>query len=319
MQGADAVVVVVGNDPLINGRETQDRTTLALPPAQDRLVRAACEAGRRVVLLAMSSYPYALTWAQENVPAIAWTCHGGQETGRAVAEVLLGEQDPTGRLPQTWYASLADLPGLLEYDIIKARRTYLHFEGTPLFPFVWGLRLLGSAPRCHRGAGRRHGYGRAGGHEHRDTHRNRGRPALHARPGSPVPAAAAPAGRVRARHAAPGGDGHRRDPAAGVVAGVLGRHHAPDGRGSRQLRGDGGFLKRRDTAVHIAHDPRLAAPATAGHRRDGAGRGLRRLRRHHPGGRHACRRRRGRAGRRRHGRVGRGWRWLDLAARGATG
>jgi beta-glucosidase len=139
MQGADAVVVVVGNDPLINGRETQDRTTLALPPAQDRLVRAACEAGRRVVLLVMSSYPYALTWAQDNVPAIAWTCHGGQETGRAVAEVLLGEQDPTGRLPQTWYVSLADLPGLLEYDIIKARRTYLYFEGTPLFPFGHGL------------------------------------------------------------------------------------------------------------------------------------------------------------------------------------
>ena len=139
MQGADAVVVVVGNDPLINGRETQDRTTLALPPTQDRLVRAACEAYRRVVLLVMSSYPYALSWAQENVPAIAWTCHGGQETGHAVADVLLGEQDPTGRLPQTWYASLADLPGLLEYDIIKARRTYLYFEGTPLFPFGHGL------------------------------------------------------------------------------------------------------------------------------------------------------------------------------------
>ncbi len=139
MQGADAVVVVVGNDPLINGRETQDRTTLALPPAQDRLVRAACEACRRVVLLVMSSYPYALTWAQENVPAIVWTCHGGQETGHAVADILLGEQDPAGRLPQTWYASLADLPGLLEYDIIKARRTYLYFEGTPLFPFGHGL------------------------------------------------------------------------------------------------------------------------------------------------------------------------------------
>ena len=139
MQGADAVVVVVGNDPLINGRETQDRTTLALPPTQDRLVRAACEAGRRVVLLVMSSYPYALTWAQENVPAIVWTCHGGQETGHAVADILLGKQDPAGRLPQTWYASIADLPGLLEYDIIKARRTYLYFEGTPLFPFGHGL------------------------------------------------------------------------------------------------------------------------------------------------------------------------------------
>jgi len=136
---ADRVVVVVGNDPLINGRETQDRTTLDLPQAQERLVRAVRAAAPRMVLLVMSSYPYALTWAKDNVPAIVWTCHGGQETGHAVADVLLGEQDPTGRLPQTWYASVADLPGLLEYDIIKARRTYLYFEGSPLFPLGHGL------------------------------------------------------------------------------------------------------------------------------------------------------------------------------------
>ncbi len=138
-QGADYVVLVVGNDPLINGRETQDRTTLALPPAQDRLVRAASAAARQVVLLVMSSYPYELAWARDNIPAIAWICHGGQETGRAVAGVLLGDQDPGGRLPQTWYSSIDDLPGMLEYDIIKARRTYLYFEGTPLFPFGHGL------------------------------------------------------------------------------------------------------------------------------------------------------------------------------------
>lgn len=138
-RGAGTVVVVVGNDPLINGRETQDRTTLALPPAQDRLVRAACQAHHRVVLLVMSSYPYAVTWAQGNVPAIAWTCHAGQETGRAVADVLLGEASPSGRLPQTWYAFDADLPPLLDYDIIKARRTYLYSGSAPLYPFGHGL------------------------------------------------------------------------------------------------------------------------------------------------------------------------------------
>jgi beta-glucosidase len=139
MQGADTVVVVVGNDPLINGRETQDRTTLALPPPQQRLVEAARAASQRVVLLVMSSYPYALTWARDNIPAIVWTCHGGQEAGRAVADILFGAHDPAGRLPQTWYSSVDDLPGLLEYDIIKARRTYLYFEGTPLFPFGHGM------------------------------------------------------------------------------------------------------------------------------------------------------------------------------------
>jgi beta-glucosidase len=141
-------VVVVGNDPLINGRETQDRTTLELPPAQERLVRALGAAHPRVVLLVMSSYPYALAWARDHIPAIAWTCHGGQETGHAVAEVLLGAQDPTGRLPQTWYSSADDLPGLGEYDIIGARRTYLYFEGRALFPFGHGLSYatFGYAP-----------------------------------------------------------------------------------------------------------------------------------------------------------------------------
>jgi beta-glucosidase len=136
---ADVCVLVVGNHPLINGRETEDRTTLALPPAQQRLVRAALDANPRTILVIMSSYPYALGWAAEQVPAIVWTCHGGQEAGRGVAEVLLGAREPTGRLPQTWYAADTDLPGLLDYDIIASGRTYLYFAGRPAYPFGHGL------------------------------------------------------------------------------------------------------------------------------------------------------------------------------------
>jgi beta-glucosidase len=136
---AGTCVLVVGNDPLINGRENQDRVTLALPPAQDRLIRAVHAACPRLVLVVLSSYPYALGWAADQVPAIVWTSHGGQETGRAVADVLLGAHEPAGRLAQTWYAADEDLPGLLDYDIIKARRTYLYFDGCPLYPFGHGL------------------------------------------------------------------------------------------------------------------------------------------------------------------------------------
>ncbi|WP_235215253.1 glycoside hydrolase family 3 protein [Phaeacidiphilus oryzae] len=139
LRDADAAVVVVGNDPHINGRETQDRTTLALPPAQEELVRAVAGAHPRTVLVVMSSYPYAITWADANVPAILWSSHAGQETGNALADVLLGEHAPVGRLPQTWYRADDDLPDLLEYDIIKARRTYLYFDGQPLYPFGHGL------------------------------------------------------------------------------------------------------------------------------------------------------------------------------------
>lgn len=135
--GADVVVVVAGNDPHINGRETEDRTTLRLPAHQERLLRAARAANPATVLALVSAYPYAVD--VEPLPAVLWTAHGGQAAGTALARVLAGDVSPAGRLPQTWYADDADLPGLLDYDVIGGRQTYLYFEGTPLFPFGHGL------------------------------------------------------------------------------------------------------------------------------------------------------------------------------------
>lgn len=137
--GAGTVIVVAGNDPHINGRETEDRTTLALPPHQDRLWRAAHAANPRTALVLVSSYPYAVPEAAATLPALLWTAHGGQAAGTALARVLAGDVSPAGRLPQTWYASDADLPDLLDYDVIGGRQTYLYFDGTPLFPFGHGL------------------------------------------------------------------------------------------------------------------------------------------------------------------------------------
>ncbi|MFJ7335964.1 glycoside hydrolase family 3 C-terminal domain-containing protein [Streptomyces sp. NPDC101110] len=134
---ADVVVVVAGNDPHINGRETEDRTTLCLPARQERLLRAARAANPATVLALVSAYPYAVDPA--GLPAVLWTAHGGQAAGTALARVLAGDVSPAGRLPQTWYADDADLPGLLDYDVIGSRQTYLYFEGTPLFPFGHGL------------------------------------------------------------------------------------------------------------------------------------------------------------------------------------
>ncbi|MBO3676872.1 glycoside hydrolase family 3 C-terminal domain-containing protein [Streptomyces sp. NEAU-YJ-81] len=136
---ADAVVVVAGNDPHIGGRETEDRTTLALPAQQERLWRAAHAANPRTALVLTSSYPYAVGEAADALPALLWTAHGGQAAGTALARVLFGDVSPAGRLPQSWYASHDDLPDLLDYDIIASRATYLYFDGTPLFPFGHGL------------------------------------------------------------------------------------------------------------------------------------------------------------------------------------
>ncbi|GAB3712148.1 glycoside hydrolase family 3 C-terminal domain-containing protein [Nocardiopsis oceani] len=136
---ADTAVVVAGDHPMVNGRETEDRADLDLPTGQERVLRAVHEANPSTVLVLCSGYPYAVTWADTHLPAVVWSAHGGQEYGRALADVLLGRAEPSGRLTQTWYRDTDDLPDLLDYDVISARSTYLYFEGRPLYPFGHGL------------------------------------------------------------------------------------------------------------------------------------------------------------------------------------
>ncbi|MEH1015987.1 glycoside hydrolase family 3 C-terminal domain-containing protein [Micromonospora sp. CPCC 206060] len=136
---ADVAVVVLGNHPMVNGRETEDRADLALPTGQETLLRAVHAANPRTVLVLSSSYPYAIGWADAHLPAVLWSSHGGQEYGHALAAVLVGDTDPGGRLTQTWYRDTADLPDLLDYDIIDADATYLYHRGDPLYPFGHGL------------------------------------------------------------------------------------------------------------------------------------------------------------------------------------
>ncbi|GAA3781382.1 beta-glucosidase family protein [Micromonospora maritima] len=136
---ADVALVVLGNHPMVGGRETEDRADLALPSGQQDLLRAVRAANPRTVLVLTSSYPYAVGRAQEHLPAVLWSAHGGQEHGNGLADVLLGAADPGGRLTQTWYADTAELPDLLDYDVIGADATYLYHRGEPLYPFGHGL------------------------------------------------------------------------------------------------------------------------------------------------------------------------------------
>jgi beta-glucosidase len=133
---ADAAIVVVGNDPMIGGREAHDRHDLELPAGMARLVREVTAANPRTVLLLMSSYPYT---TPDETPAVVWTSHAGQETGRAIASLLSGEHAFEGRLPQAWPAADADLPDPLDYDIIQAGWTYQYTPARPKYPFGHGL------------------------------------------------------------------------------------------------------------------------------------------------------------------------------------
>ena len=146
---SDVAIVFVGNHPTCNarfgqcplpseGKEAVDRKSIALDPAQLNLIRRVKMANAKTIVVLVSSFPYAIGWVQENVPAILHMAHSSQEEGNALADVLFGDYNPAGRLVATWVKSLEDLPPMMDYDIRKGR-TYLYFKGQPLYPFGFGL------------------------------------------------------------------------------------------------------------------------------------------------------------------------------------
>lgn len=139
----DAVIYCGGNDPEQVARECYDRTTIDLPFEQLVHVGALSEELEDTdipfILALVSSYPYSLGGYQGDPDAILWTSHAGPELGHAFAETIFGENNPAGRLPQTWYALDADLPSIKDYNIVETKMTYRWFDGQPLYPFGFGL------------------------------------------------------------------------------------------------------------------------------------------------------------------------------------
>lgn len=138
-KAAEVAIVVVGNNPVINGKEEIDRKDITLPPSQEDLIKEVYKANPNTIVVIVGSYPYAINWENDNIPAIIYSAPGGQELGNAIADVLFGDYSPAGRLNMTWYKSIDQLPDIMDYDIIKGKRTYMYFDGTPLYPFGYGL------------------------------------------------------------------------------------------------------------------------------------------------------------------------------------
>ncbi|MCL3778229.1 MULTISPECIES: glycoside hydrolase family 3 C-terminal domain-containing protein [unclassified Actinomyces] len=139
--GADVVIVAVGNNPHVHGRETEDRPHTRLPEPDRRLVQRlrALPAEVATVLVITSSYPYDLEGLDDGIDAVIWSSHLGQSEGEALADVLTGARDFSGRLAQTWPID-SELPDLLDYNIIRTKSTYLY--GQPhRFPFGHGLSV----------------------------------------------------------------------------------------------------------------------------------------------------------------------------------
>lgn len=149
---ADVAIVVTGNHPvtspdwgmspwaqrtkLSEGREAIDRQGLELD--SEDLVKIVHRANPNTVVALISSFPYAINWTAENVPAIVHMTQCSQELGTALADVIFGKYNPAGRTNQTWVKSILDLPNMLDYDITRGR-TYMYFKGEPLFAFGHGL------------------------------------------------------------------------------------------------------------------------------------------------------------------------------------
>jgi len=151
---ADVAVVFVGNHPTCGGppypawgtcpstyegREQVDRVNIGLEPSQLALVQSVAAVNPRTIVVLVSSFPIAIGWINDNVPAIVHVANSGQELGNAVADVLFGDYNPGGRTSTTWYQSETDIPtAITDYDI-KQGTTYWYFTGTPLYPFGHGL------------------------------------------------------------------------------------------------------------------------------------------------------------------------------------
>jgi beta-glucosidase len=144
---SDVAIVFVGNHPTCDapwahcpapsdGKEAMDRKWIDLE--QEALVKQVYAANPKTVVVLVSSFPFAINWTQRNVPAILHITHNGQEEGSAIAEALFGEYNPGGRLVQTFPRSLDQVPAKMDYDI-RHGRTYMYFQGDPLYPFGYGL------------------------------------------------------------------------------------------------------------------------------------------------------------------------------------
>lgn len=142
---SDVVVVVVGLDENLEGEEgdagnqfaSGDKINLNLPLCQRQLLNAVLDCGKPTIVIDMAGSAIDLSKAQDSANAVIQAWYPGARGGADVADILFGDVSPSGKLPLTFYYSADDLPDFRDYSM--KNRTYRYFEGTPLYPFGYGL------------------------------------------------------------------------------------------------------------------------------------------------------------------------------------
>jgi beta-glucosidase len=147
--GADVIVAALGESAEMTG-ESSSRSNIEIPQVQQDLLKALLKTGKPVVLVLFTGRPLAIKWENEQVPAILNVWFGGTEAGHAIADVLFGDTNPSGKLSTTWPQNVGQVP--LYYNHMntgrplaegawfqKFRSNYLDVSNDPVYPFGYGL------------------------------------------------------------------------------------------------------------------------------------------------------------------------------------
>ena len=145
---ADVIIAALGESAEMSG-ESSSRSNIEIPEAQQDLLKALLKTGKPVVLVLFTGRPLAIKWENDQVPAILDVWFGGTEAGHAIADVLFGNTDPSGKLSTTWPQNVGQVP--LYYNHMntgrplegpwfqKFRSNYLDVSNDPVYPFGYGL------------------------------------------------------------------------------------------------------------------------------------------------------------------------------------
>jgi beta-glucosidase len=134
----DAVILILGISPGIS-QEELDRTEIELPQVQRDLINEVASVNPNLIIVLVNGGPVALAGTEKKAGAIVESWYTGEFAGNAIADVLFGDVNPGGKLPETFYASTQQLPPMADYDLINHPRTYMYFEQPVLYPFGYGL------------------------------------------------------------------------------------------------------------------------------------------------------------------------------------
>ena len=145
---SDVIVAALGESSEYSG-ESSSRTDLNIPEVQQKLLAALLETGKPVVLLVFDGRPLTLTWEAAHVPAILNVWFGGSEAAPAIADVLFGDVNPSGKLTMTFPKNVGQIPLFYNHKntgrpltggwFTKFQKNYIDVDNNPLYPFGYGL------------------------------------------------------------------------------------------------------------------------------------------------------------------------------------